>query len=294
MESSVRRNVAMHRMRTDIRRSVLPALLLALGGLIAPSRGELIRPHGFRSYPNVAGEMAGEQTYEYDPLSQTGVFRVTNAPHVISLGPAVRHMFDVMPDVEGTLNETLQLTLDREGRLVEGADNNFELRGSVTIDGQVYEGLLLEGRPTAFGAQARGENAVGGTGVFDLSLKVTGGKLARAFGPEAYFRITPQGDGTFHGSFAADFSAGRPLTSLRASHAESAPVPVPEPTMLLVLVAGGGGYVASRALRRRRARRRALASALSRPASTPTTCPGLRSRSAAPAPSSARGIRQSP
>ncbi|WP_165243755.1 hypothetical protein [Paludisphaera soli] len=284
----------MHRMRIDIRRWILPAFLLPLGVLGSGARAELIRPHGFRTYPSIAGEMAGEQTYEYDPRSETGVFRVTNAPHVITLGPGGRHMIDVMPDDEGTLNETLQLTLDREGRLVDEPDNNFELHGSVTIGGQVYEGLLLTGRPTAFGAQSFGEKAAGGPGVFDLSLKVTGGKLARAFGPEAYFRITPQGGGTFQGTFAADFSGGRPLTSLRASRAENAPIPVPEPTLLIFVATCGGGCLASRALRRRRCRRRqALAASLSRPASAPTTYLAPRSRSAALAPSSARGIRRS-
>ncbi|AMV37220.1 hypothetical protein [Planctomyces sp. SH-PL62] len=285
----------MHRMRNDIKRLVIPALVLVLSSLGSPSRGELIRPHGFRAYPNIAGEMAGEQTYEYDALSQTGVFRVTNAPHVITLGPTGRQMINVMPDVEGTLNETLNLTLDREGRLVDQDDNNFELRGSVTIGGQVYEGLLLTGRPTAFGAQTLGEKAGGGAGIFDLSLKVTGGKLAKAFGPEAYFRITPQVGGTFQGTFAENFSGDRPLTSLRASRSDSAPIPVPEPTLLLFMATVGGGCIAARSVRRRRFRRRqALAASLSRPASAPTACLAPRSRSAGPAPSSARGTRRSP
>ncbi|MDG3005636.1 hypothetical protein [Paludisphaera mucosa] len=285
----------MHRMRYDIRRLVLPAFFMTLGALGSPLRADLIRPHGFRAYPNIAGDMVGEQTYEFDRTRQLGVFRVTNAPHVITLGPTRRHMIDVMPDVEGTLNETLQLTLDRQGKLVEQPDNGFELRGSVTIAGKVYEGLLLKGRPTAFGAQGLGQDAKGISGVFDLSLKVTGGKLARAFGPEAYFRITPQGGSTFQGDFTADFTGGRPLTSLRATRGESAPIPVPEPTLVLFLATCGGGYVATRLLRRRKARRRqAFATSVSRRGATPTTYLMPRSRSVGPAPSSARGIRRSP
>lgn len=285
----------MQRMRTDTRRWAFPAFLLALSGLAPALRADLIRPHGFRAYPSIAGDMIGEQTYSYDPRSRTGVFRVTNAPHVIALGPGGGRMFDVMPDVEGTLKETLELTLDRDGRLVDQADNAFELRGSVTIDGKVYEGVLLTGRPTAFGAQAKAPESRGRAGVFDLSLKVTGGKLARAFGSEAYFRITPQGGSTFQGDFGADFSGGRPLTSLRAARGEAAPVPVPEPSLILFVAACGGGCLATRALRRRKARRRqAFAASVSRPGETQTVSRAPRSRSAGPAPSSARATRRSP
>ena len=285
----------MHRMRSDTRRWAYLAFLSALAGLGPALRADLIRPHGFRAYPSLAGDMIGEQTYTFDRHSQTGVFRVSNAPHVIALGPSGGSMFDVMPDFQGTLKETLQLTLDREGRILDRPDNEFEMHGSVTIDGKVYEGVLLTGRPTAFGARANDPEASGRAGVFDLSLRVTGGKLAEAFGPEAYFRITPQGASTFRGDFAADFSGGRPLTSLRAARGDSAPVPVPEPTLLLAAAVCGGGYLASRVLRRRKARRRqVLAASLSRPGETPTASRGPRSRSAGPAPASARGTRRSP
>ncbi len=285
----------MQRMRTDTRRWAFPAFLLALSGLSPALRADLIRPHGFRAYPSIAGDMIGEQTYVYNERSQTGVFRVTNAPHVIALGPSGGRMFDVMPDVEGTLKESLELTLDRDGNLVDQPANAFELRGSVTIDGKLYEGVLLTGRPTAFGAQTSGEESRGRAGVFDLSLKVTGGKLARAFGSEAYFRITPQGGSTFQGDFAADFAGGRPLTSLRAARGDAAPVPVPEPSLLVIIAACGGGCLASRALRRRKARRRqAFAASFSRPGETPTASRGPRSRSAGPVPASGRATRRSP
>ena len=216
---------------------------------------------------------------------------MTNAPHVIALGPSRGAMVDVLPDVDGTLNETLQVTLDSQGRLVHQPGDGFELWGSVTIGGKVYKGLLLAARPTAFGAQA------GGTaGVFDLSLKVTGGELERVFGPEAYFRITPRGDSTFQGEFDESFAGGRPQTSLRASRGDANPIPVPEPTLLVFLGTCGGGLLVRRGLRRRRARRRqeTLAASVSRPGATPTTCLTPRSRSAGRAPSSARATRRSP
>jgi hypothetical protein len=276
----------MQRMRANIDRWTFPAFLIVLAGLAPALRADLIRPHGYRAYPSIAGDMIGEQTYSYDPHTRTGVFRVSNAPHVIALGPGGRRMFDVMPDVGGTLEETLELTLDHDGRLVDQPDNAFELRGSVTIDGKVYEGVLLSGRPTAFGAEtkARGAESRDPNGVFDLSLEVTGGALAGAFGPRAYFRITPQGSSTFQGDFTADFSGGRPLTSLRAARAEAAPVTVPEPSLVL-FVAVCGGCLAMRASRRRKARRRqAFAASLSRPGTSPTASRAPRSRSAGRAP----------
>ncbi|WP_165074305.1 PEP-CTERM sorting domain-containing protein [Paludisphaera rhizosphaerae] len=282
----------MHRMRNQFRRRLFPLFLLALGSFGVPLRAELIRPHGFRAYPNIAGELAGEQTYRYDERLQRGVFRVTNAPHVIALGPSQGAMVDVLPDVDGTLNETLQITLDSRGRLIHQPGDGFELWGSVTIGGKIYKGLLLTARPTAFGAQARG----GAAGVFDLSLKVTGGELEGVFGPEAYFRITPQGDSTFQGDFGESFAGGRPQTSLRATRGEANPVPVPEPTFLVFLGTCGGGLLIRRGIRRRRARRRqaALAASVSRPGATPTTCQAPRSRSAGRAPSSARATRRFP
>ncbi len=292
----------MHRMRNDNDRvrsrfripMVSGALCVAVVGLCASTRGDLIRPHGFRSYPDIAGDIVGEQTYNFNHDSQTGVFRVTNAPHVISLGPTGRNMLDVMPDDDGTLNESLQLTLDRDGKLVDQPSNRFELRGSVEIGGKVYEGLLLEGRPTAFGAEALSGQPARGSGVFDLSLKVTGGKLAEAFGPEAYFRITPQANSTFQGDFAASFSGDRPLTSLRAGRQPMA-APVPEPTSILFVLTCGAGVWGTRLYRRRLRRRAASPSnGFSRPGASPTACRGPHSRSGAPAPSSSRGIRRSP
>lgn len=293
----------MHRMRNDIVRPrvrisiVSGALCVALIGLCASARGDLIRPHGFPSYPDIAGDIVGAQTYSFDPGSQTGVFRVTNAPHVITLGPTGRNMLDVTPGYDGALNESLQLTLDRDGKLVDRPGNKFELYGSVEIGGKVYEGLLLEGRPTAFGAQALSGEPARTSGVFDLSLKVTGGKLAEAFGPEAYFRITPQANSTFQGDFAASFSGDKPLTSLRASR-QGTPAPVPEPASILFVLTCGAGVVGMRLYRRGRSRRRAskatIGGGFSRPASSPTACRAPRSRSGGPAPSSSRDTRRSP
>jgi hypothetical protein len=243
---------------------------VVLAGLSWPARGDLIRPRTSRSFPDVAGDLVGSQTYTYDPMSRTGTFQVVNAPQFIALGPSGRDMLTVTPDSDGTLSQTLRLKLDSSGRLVENPDNTFRLYGSVVIGNQVYRGLLLEGKPTAFGAQDASGAAIPRANVFDLNVQITGGQLAQAFGTDAYFRITPQSNSTFQGSFATSFSGDRPLTNLRALQGRL-PAAVPEPTPLVVLLTGGAAVLFSR-LWRRASRRpgRQESSTRTRPGSTAT------------------------
>ena len=182
-------------------------------------RGDLIRSSPSRSFPDIAGDLVGTQTYTYDPVTQTGVFQVVNAPHLISLGPSPNDMFQMLPEHDGTLTQSLQMKLDRHGRLINSPANTFEIRGTVVIGDQTYQGVLLKGTPTAFGAVLPDDSrAASKTGeVFDLNMKITEGKLKEAFGSEAYLRITPQAGSTFDGRFTIDFSSEKPLTNLRAS-----------------------------------------------------------------------------
>ncbi|MFO0888168.1 MAG: PEP-CTERM sorting domain-containing protein [Isosphaeraceae bacterium] len=219
-----------------------------------PARGDLIRPKTGRTYPDIAGDVVGSQTYTFDPASRIGTFQVVNSPQFIALGPTSGDLLSVTPDQDGTLRQTLQLKLDQNGKLVETADNRFQLYGSVVIGNEVYRGLLLEGRPTAFGAQAQKSASLSSTDVFDLNMVITGGKLAPTFGREAYFRVVPQSNSTFQGDFSSDFSGDRPLTNLRALQGVL-PAAVPEPTPLVVLLAGGLAIGAARLLGRRKAGR---------------------------------------
>ena len=116
-----------------------------------PRAGDLIRSQPARWFPDIAGDIVGAQTYTYDPASQTGTFRVVNAPHLISLGPSWGDMVHMLPDEDGTLSQSLKMKLDRHGRLVKSPDNTFQIRGTVVIGDKTYQGLLLEGKPTAFG-----------------------------------------------------------------------------------------------------------------------------------------------
>lgn len=257
----------MQRMRGGFLRPVLVLLAGFLAGTCLSARGDLIRPRTARTYPDVAGDFVGSQTYTYDPASKTGTFQVVNAPQLITLGPKSENTVTVTPSQDGTLSQRLRLTLDQHGKLVETPDNRFELIGTVVIDNREYRGVLLEGKPTAFGARPQHGALVSSADVFDLNMKITGGKLAHTFGDEAYFRIMPQSGSTFQGSFAASFSGEKPMTSLRALQGRL-PAPIPEPSPLAVLLTAGMGLAAFRLLRRATARaarrrpgRRAVSSA---------------------------------
>ena len=244
----------MQRMQRDFPRIGISVWLFVLLGLGNQVRGDLIRPKALRSYPDIAGDVVGSQTYTFDPNSKTGVFRVTSAPQLIALGPGGGEMASVTPDQEGNLTQQLRLKLDQHGHVVDNPENRFQLYGSVVIGNQVYRGLLLEGRPMDFGAQLPNGRFITGLDVFDLNLRITGGQLAAAFGSEAYLRIMPQSNSTFRGSFAASFSGKRPLTSLRATR-KHLPWATPEPAPVVTLLVAGAGIMARR-LRRRQRRRR--------------------------------------
>ena len=88
--------------------------LIRPGDAWSNARGDLIRSAPGRSFPDIAGDIVGAQTYTYDPLTETGMFEVVNAPHLISLGPSVKDMVDMLPDADGTLSQLLKMELDRQ------------------------------------------------------------------------------------------------------------------------------------------------------------------------------------
>ena len=283
----------MQRMRSIIEKLARVMIVLIVIGVWWPARGDLIRPKASPTYPDIAGDLVGSQTYTYDPTTKTGTFQVTNSPQLIALGPTGNDMMRVSPDQEGTLSQTLQLTLNQNGQLVNTPDNRFQLYGSVVIGNQLYQGLLLEGTPTAFGVQTETRKSLSGAEVFDLNVRITGGQLASAFGSEAYFRVIPQLNSTFQGSFASSFSGDKPLTNLRAVQGHL-PSPIPEPSPLVVLLTAGGGILVCRLGKSLWRRTAARSARVNRPAATPTAYRAPHSRSGAPAHESGQATHQSP
>jgi hypothetical protein len=228
----------MQRICGDIARVGLLTSLFLLAGAHPPAHADLIRATPCRSFPDIAGDIGGSQTYVFDPATQTGTFALINAPHLISLGPTVKDLIPMQPDRDGTLRQTLALKLDRSGRLIDSPLNSFEIRGTVIINDRLYEGLLLKGRPTAFAITERDRAAPRDPEVFGLNMQIEGGQLADAFGTEAYLRIIPQANNTFRGEFTRDFSGEKPLTNLIAVDRRPS-APAIGPTSMIAMAAGG-------------------------------------------------------
>jgi hypothetical protein len=249
----------MQRMCSTATRVSIVLFVVVVAHAWSNARGDLIRSAPGRSFPDIAGDIVGAQTYIYDPLTGTGMFEVVNAPHLISLGPSVQEMVHMLPDADGTLSQSLKMKLDRHGRLVQSPENTFQVRGTVVIGDKTYQGLLLEGKPTAFGALVQETPTLRNKKpeVFDLNVEIQGGKLADAFGKQAYLRIVPQAGSTFNGEFTVDFTSERPLTNLRSTRGKL-PATVPEPTVLITALTFGAGALAVHVRRhfRRASRRR--------------------------------------
>lgn len=190
-------------------------------------RGDVIRPKPGRTFPDIAGDIVGTQTYTFDRATQTGTFALINAPHLISLGPLDDDLIPMQPEKDGTLVQSLKMKLDAAGNLIDCPSNRFEIRGIVKIGREIYEGLLLEGKPTAFGVLGQDASKAANVDVFDLNMEITGGELKDRFGSRAYLRITPQANSTFQGQFTADFSGQKPLTNLRALNRLATSIPEP-------------------------------------------------------------------
>lgn len=218
----------MHRMRSLVAKVGLSLLLASTLG--ETTFAELIKAPGGPMYPDIAASISGSQQYTYDPATRTGVFQVTTTPYLLSTGPSAEKESIVQPNGDGVRTQSLNLTLDNSGQLINNPNNSYALYGTVSVGGQTFQGLLLQGKPTAFGSQG------GGSSAFNLDLKVTGGALAATFGPDLYLELHPALDSTFDGSFTKNFS-----TTIRSSNTLGyrAPPSIPEPTTLVVLLACG-------------------------------------------------------
>jgi hypothetical protein len=223
----------MHRMRNFIAKAGLTLFFTAF--LSSPAAAELIRQPAGQVYPDIAGAITGTQHFTYDPATRTGQFQASNTPYLLMLGSRVADECNILPNPDGVRSQVLNLTLDRHGRLLNSPSNTFALYGTVVVGGQTFQGLLLQGTPTAFGAQGRG--APGGP-AFDLNLTITGGALARVFGMDVYMKLRPATESAFDGGFEKSFSTTIESSNTIGYHAPTY-APVPESTTLVVLLACG-------------------------------------------------------
>jgi hypothetical protein len=217
------------------------SVALALAALLAAPAGapaDLIKSDPAMSYPDLAGNIDGSQTYVYDPVSQTGTFEVSNAPVLLATGPKSSDEYFVNDTSSVIRSQTLRVKLDANGNLVNDPGNSFALYGSVTVAGKSYDGLLLQGTPTRFGFQPQAAGHA--PSAFDLNMTLTGGALKDLYGPDAYMSIITESASTFDGTFARSFSGEKAYTNVRAYNAPVSPNAVPEPGTLYVLIACGG------------------------------------------------------
>jgi hypothetical protein len=232
----------MHRMRRFLAMLGLAALSLTFAGRSATAA--LINPNAQRSFPDISADINGTVNYQFNSGTNTGVFNVTNTPYLIAGGPTSNLEFGIQPDSSGVRQQVLNVALDSNGNIIAGSpNNNYQLWGSITANGQTFSGLLLQGTPVQFGSQALNSLGINGSSLFDVNMNITGGALAAYFGPDAYMRITPELQSTFTGVFNTNFSAVKATSNTRAYHSPS-PFPVPEPATVLVVLAGSVGLVA--------------------------------------------------
>jgi hypothetical protein len=229
-------------------------LALALGttfvvlAFSAPaSRAALLHPTDTSQFPDLSGGYVSG-TLQY--TASNGDLAIQNTPYALALGTTTATQYAVTADPAGQQSQTLDVTLNPDGTVKQGASNTYDVYGQVTVNGTTYSGLLLSGTPTAMGSLnlAAAPTNVAGSSMFDLDVSVTGGLLASVFGSEAYIRLTAERWSTFNGSFTQDFSAGKISSNIRGYYL-TPPVPIPEPTTLVVLIACGGAGLLRRVRR---------------------------------------------
>lgn len=233
-------------------------LTLASIAVGAPeSRAALLHPTDTSQFPDLsAGYVSGTMQYS----AETGQLTIQNTPFALALGTSAASQFDVTADANGQRSQTLDVQLNPNGTVNQSGANTYDLYGKVTVAGKTYDGLLLQGTPTAMGSLdlAAPPTNVAGSAMFDFDVNIKGGLLAGIFGSEAYIRLTAERWSTFDGGFARDFAAGKISSNIRGYN-PAQPTPVPEPSTLVVLLACGGAGLLIR--RRRRIGREELEAA---------------------------------
>lgn len=230
----------MQRMPHPLAQAIRPLVFMSFVviSLSTTTRADLIRPSAALAFPDLSGNIVGTQTYNYDSSTHLGTFAVNNAPALIALGPQLTSEYTISDPSGGTRSQSIQLTLDSSGQLVNSASNSYKLYGSVTVNGTTFSGLLLEGTPTQFGFANPNPQAPT-MSIYDMNMTLTGGLLKDIYGPDAYVRIITETNSTFDGTFNKSFMGLKPLTNVRGYNAPN-PSPIPEPSTLAMLLTCGG------------------------------------------------------
>jgi hypothetical protein len=227
----------LHRMRHALSSAAL-ALAFSLIGFATPAHAALLNANPPQTFPDISSDIVGQLNYTYDPSSKVGTLDVTNAPSILAAGPTASQESFIFDNGSQTRQQSLQVQLDSSGNIVAGSGNTFSMTGSVTVGGQTYSGVLLQGTPIAFGWQPTQTPPIGSS-AFDVEVKLTGGLLQSQYGADAYIQLTPELNSTFANSFTANFSAEKAVTNVRPL-SPSSPSAVPEPSMFAILLVCGG------------------------------------------------------
>ena len=234
----------MHRMRRYFALTGLVALLSmtaapeASAGLLQPSNGP-------QKYPDIIANLGKGVSYTYDPTSERGAFHLKNTAYVLVTGTSSADEFDIDPATNGDRYQSLHVTLDKNGNFVDDPSNIYELHGKVVAeDGQVFDGLLLKGKPVAFATLDTVEADGSRTTQFQADLKLTGeGLLSSFFGPNSYIHLIAETGNGFQGKWDSDFKISKVSSNTHGPNLTPQPFPVPEPTALVLLAVSGMGLV---------------------------------------------------
>lgn len=228
----------MHRMRRLFALSALLALTLIFGA--SASRADLLHPSTTpQTYPDIIANLGAGVSYSYDPTVQQGDFHLKNTAYVLVTGTSSSDEIDINPTSDGSRYQVLNVALDQNGNFVSDPGNLYQVYGSVTINGQTYSGLLLQGKPIDFASS----NAQGVT-QFQADLKLDGsGALSSMFGPNSYIHLIAETGNGFTGTWQSDFTISKVSTNTHGPDVNPQPFPIPEPTATVVLVVAGMGVV---------------------------------------------------
>jgi hypothetical protein len=146
------------------------------------------------NYPKISYNNANTSALSYSASNQLFSISATPTAALFANGEPPRM-------ISGTKNLQIQILVNNTGALVGGvAGDDLTLTGTVTEGANTYTGVLLTGEVTGFGFLESG-----GTDVYDLRFRPTGGALAGLFPGDIAVQVT-SGFSTFNNDFTVNFN----------------------------------------------------------------------------------------